>query len=470
MKPIHAVIAGGGPSAAFILAELATRDYRLPLETITILDPRTPSGGGSVHSDPSPAFRVNMRTNLHNIPGVRSFEAFLEGRSEAGYDPPRRYDLGLYTEFAAEQAIAKLRKRGCAVRRVAAKAVFMRPIGNAAGYVVGDDRGGQWPATHAVLAIGHEPPSLPQAYSSADPARVSCYTGDSRFADRIDVNDRVTVLGTGPGAIDVARYLIEEHGVEGPIRLVSRHGLLSAVQTAEGPPQSLVEEAGVIVSRLEVSPEKPPLGLLGARLRIVMRGFDFGRLLREARLADPLTQLRRDIEDAANGGPAWRLGLEAIGVYAPRLWRWMGPEQQERLMKEEDGLWMRLYYTKRHAMQRGTSLWLAARMAEGRITMGRAPGSELPVHDRLVVATGPEYRVSRSRNPLMRQMPAEGLARPHAAPSGYEIGGLRTHNFGLPEAPGVWAMGSLLRGEDFAVHGYPSLARHAKVIVAQWQQ
>ena len=467
------VIAGGGPSNAHLLNELALPEQHRTIESITIIDPKQPSAGGTVHSDPSPAFRVNMTTGRHDIPGQIGFEQCLSERGAPQWDPPRRYDLGLYTGLAAERAIAGLRERGCDVRRVVSRAVAVEPFADGR-YVVRDEQGGLWPADRVVLATGHEPPSPPEKFASDNDTRVSLYCGDSRFAERIDRDDRVTTLGSGPSAIDVARYLIEDLGTHRQVHLRSRHGLLSAVQTLVPPRAGLIEETRAIVEELERSCEAPSLERLGGSFGPLLGreepGFDFELLVREAQAADPLAQLRRDIADARQGGPAWRQVLEVIGLFAPRLWRWLGPEEQARLMRERDGLWLRLYYTKRHAMQMGTARWLEAMIADGRVTVGAA-GSDrpLPEYDRLVVATGPEYRVSRSGNPMLRQMLATGLARPHAAPSdGYEIGGLQTRGFQLTDAPGIYAMGSLVRGEDFAVHGFPALARHARAIVAQW--
>ena len=82
----------------------------------------------------------------------------------------------------------------------------------------------------------------------------------------------------------------------------------------------------------------------------------------------------------------------------------------------------------------------------------------------IVLATGTEYCVTRSENPLIRQLLETGLARPCFA-GDLEIGGLETTNLQLNGLPDVFAMGALVRGEDFAVHSFPALVRHAKSIV-----
>ncbi len=463
------VLPGGGPACVHLLAELAQTGAGRRIERVTVLDPRSPSEGGTPHSDPSPAFRVNMRNSLHDIPGYLGFEAFLTAHGGAEWNPPLRGDLGRYTAFVAEEARRRLRAQGCEVVRVEAAAVAVHKRNDR--YMVEDSLGGLTEGGRLVLATGHEPPPAPPDVVGS--RGLSFYTGDSSFARKISPSDRVGVLGTGPGAIDVARFLIEEAGVEQPVTLHSRNGLLSAVQTEHGADEEVLREMERIVRELEGAGGAVALEEVAARfggfLRSVDPAFDYEAIEREGSEGGGLALLSRDIEAARAGGPAWRLGLEAIGQYAPRIWRLIGPEQQARLLRHP--AWMRLYYTKRHAMQMGTAVWLAERMREGRIEVLRAEagGDGLRGYDRVVVATGPEYRASLTRNPLLRQMLSTGLARPCRSDDGFELGGLQTRDYQLADAPGIWAMGSLVRGEDFAVHAYPALARHARAIVAQWR-
>ncbi len=410
-----------------------------------------------------------MRLSLHSVPGQVGFEAYLSQIGASQFDPPLRSDLGRYTSHVAENAIAQLRKLGCKVHRVLASAVAVHPIGNVPGYVVRDANGGSWPATHVILATGHQPPSLPAAFAKVDPARISFYTGDTAFANRIAPNDKVLVIGTGPGGIDVARHLLQEHGVAGPIHIRSRHGLLSAVQTPDPVAPELVREVGAILTGLERSGVSPTLELLGAKLLPLLQraspGWNFQEFVERATSVDPLVQLNQDIAEAAEGGPAWRMVVEAVGSHATRIWKWLGPVQQERFMTEQNGQFQRLYYTKRHAMLAGSARWLADRLAEGSVTVG-STSAGLPAYDKIVIATGPEYRISKTTNPVIRQMLDSGLARPCHAPSG-ELGGLWTQDCQLRTAPGIFAMGSVLRSEFYAVHGYPALDLHARIILAQ---
>jgi uncharacterized NAD(P)/FAD-binding protein YdhS len=464
MDPI--VIAGGGPSTVHLLSALAGAKT-ITAPEVTIFDRRQPAEGGTPHSDPSPAFRVNMRSELHDIPGRIGFETFLKLHGGAEHDPPLRYDLGRYNRYVAEQAIKELRGRGCSVQRVAENAVALEPTGSGLWTMVGE--GGARRVGRIVLATGMEAPTLPADVPRDQPT--TYYTGDSQFAAAIRPSDRVVVLGTGPGAIDVARYLICEAGHETPVVLTSRHALLSAVQTLQPVPSELVAEIGAVVDGLERGRKPMTARQLGRFVGELMAkadpGYDYRRLRKTSNdVGGALRQLRLDIAEAAAGGPAWRLVLEAIGAQAPRLWRWIGTEEQAKFLQLS--AWYRFYYTKRHAMQMGTAVWQEAQMSSGRIVVQK--GKPFPAHDRLVVATGPEYRVNHSKSPLLKQMLAAGIGRAYCAPSSrFEIGGFETRGLQLEGSPGIWVMGALARGEDFAIHGYPALARHAAWIVDAWQ-
>ena len=139
-------------------------------------------------------------------------------------------------------------------------------------------------------------------------------------------------------------------------------------------------------------------------------------------------------------------------------------------------------------MPMGAARWLAARLAEARLRVGKLmspvtvssdgisvsldilPGGAASVrYDRFVIATGPEYRLSKSRNPLIRQMLECGLAKLCVARSSdgrdVELGGFLTSGLELVDLPRVYAMGAAVRGEYFAVHSFPALRRHARMIL-----
>jgi hypothetical protein len=135
-------------------------------------------------------------------------------------------------------------------------------------------------------------------------------------------------------------------------------------------------------------------------------------------------------------------------------------------------------------MQMPTANWLASQLALEKITVGKLGtagvvylsnryahakvdllpgGARQLTSDWVVVATGPEYRLSQSKNPLVRQLLDTRLATACRIDN-FEVGGFATTNLELDGLPGVYAMGAMVRGEDYAVHSFPALKRHAEVI------
>ncbi|HEX6369801.1 MAG TPA: FAD/NAD(P)-binding protein [Longimicrobium sp.] len=479
------VLVGGGPAAVHFLAEINHRTSlgcRLDFGSVVVVDPKIRPDGGTPHSDVSRSFRVNMATSRHNIVGLPAFTAYLTQFGGAMEDPPLRTDLGGYLGFAKQRLTDELGQAGYHIEFCRAGAEALYRTSN--GYEVALSDGRSLTANYVVLATGHAAPTIPPNVKTPDGAYVgvSVFDGGSAFAQHIEPHHNVLVMGTGPSGIDVARFLIDELHIAGRVDIVSRTGRLSAVQTDSPPPAALVEQVDEAVTRLS---HKAPVSLsavwqeLHAILSIYSSGFDPFSLRRTPTV--PLAHLAELIAHAQEGGPAWRHVVEEIGVRASDLWRLLAPAAKVEFLKE----WERDYYLARHAMQLGTARWLGAQLALGRIGVGQLksdvvvgdkviranvsflPGAPVEVrYDRLVIATGPEYRVSRTKNPIIRQMLERSLAWPGTA-DGVELGGFETTEMQVAGLPGVFAMGALVRGEDFAVHSFPALARHARLIINQ---
>ena len=458
--PYSLIIVGGGPAAIHILAEYGRQDQTDVPSSVIIIERSNRGPGGSAHSSSSKAFRVNMRTALHDIPGHVPFCDFLRLDGGTQDDPPTRFDLGRYVKHVAEEAERRLAAKGCPVRHVADIARNLTREDGA--YRIDLEVGPSVTADVVILATGNEAPVVAEWTRSEVPQ--TSYDGGTDFALNISRSDEVLVKGTGPGGIDVARYLIEDLHIQNPVHLTSRGGLLSAVQTMNPISADLEAEANHVVARIVSSGSCTFLHLVGeagAFLRRVDPGFDYERLARTPK--SPLVQLQEDIEAAQKNGPRWRLALEALAVNAPALWQVLDNAGKAEMFRNDE--WRRLYYTKRHAMQLSTALWLEQSLRGGLITVGLVK-STVPAHNRIVLATGPEYNVSKSQNPFLQKLLATGIAAPCMV-NGEEIGGFATTNFQVGDAPRLFAMGALVRGQDFAVHSFPALARHARAIVAQ---
>ncbi len=304
--------------------------------------------------------------------------------------------------------------------------------------------------------------------------RISVYDGSVSFAETIGRGDRVAIVGLGPGGIDCARHLLDCCQLSHSIDLFSRHGRISKVQWRHAPRGHHDAEIERIIQDFERQGRVTLMQVFRAfapLFRAADPVCDFATLRRIP--TDTLAVLRRDIADAQANGPAYRDVLEGIGARMPRLWRCLPLSERKRLPRRL----LRLFYVFRHAMPIETAGWLADRLDAGILRVGRLmqpisirlrrfeasllllPGGRtVATYDQLVIATGPEWRLTEGRSPLIQQMLSEGwgVADP--------FGGFETGNFELTTVENVFAIGGLVRGEDFAVHSVPALVRHSRAI------
>jgi uncharacterized NAD(P)/FAD-binding protein YdhS len=230
-----------GRAAAYvhlIAAEsLAVRQNNAkPPNSIATIDIRPHGMGGSAHSDHSRCFRTNMRLGLHDIPGAIPLVDYIRLCGNSLDETQPRSVLAGYLSTFEHCAVTHLESVGCHVKHLTGRAASLDLTGNGYQIRLADGRAVQ--ANTVVLATGTEAPSIPDRLPSNAP--VTEYDGGSRFARSVSSADKVMVLGLGPGAIDVARYLVEELNIEAPVCLRSRKGLLSSVQTVE-PPRSRMD-------------------------------------------------------------------------------------------------------------------------------------------------------------------------------------------------------------------------------------
>ncbi|MFN9431770.1 MAG: FAD/NAD(P)-binding protein [Acidobacteriota bacterium] len=480
------LVVGGASAAIHLLARLAERartNRRVNFENIVVIDKAVHPEGGSPHSDPSPSLRVNMRTELHDIPGQLPFREFLSRYGGAEADPPLRADLGRYGAHVKAEAVRQLTEAGVEV--TFRREEVTRLDGNLVdGFVAGCCTGRKIRGSAAILASGNPPPQLPRnvQVELSGAWRVSCYNGSTEFARWIRPHEPVVVVGTGPSGIDIARHLIEVERHEAPIYLISRTGKLSAVQLASPAPPELEEELRDVLAYLRRG-RITRLDLLRQCFSPVVCAFDpdFDLAALAITPPDAVADLAVKIEKAAQNEPRWRQAVDAFGLLAPEIWRAL--DEYAKLEFAKDRSLVRAYYTNRHAMQPATARWVLEAMKAGQVRVGSVGEGVIRVNDRgvtgsltllpggpvdiraghLVVATGPQYELSKSSNPLIRQLLDEGRAKAYQI-GDLEIGGFLTQGLELAGMPGVYAMGALVRGEDYAVHSFPALRRHARII------
>lgn len=247
-------------------------------------------------------------------------------------------------------------------------------------------------ADAVVLATGHDP-KPPRQDGVADAWTPGALDGVGR-------DDEVIVIGTGLTMIDTVLSL-DSRGHRGPIRAISRRGLLSAVHAA-------------------VEPRPIPASAI-----------PFG-----APLSQLLHCLRRHAADAAASGADWRSTVDALRPHTRRLWQAMSTDQRRRFLRHARAWWD----VHRHRMAPAIARRIEALRETGRLeivtgrVLGAAPGpdgTELRVRlrgaqadtrlvaRRVIDATGLPCGPFASPNPVIAHLVEDGHARP--APLGFGL-------------------------------------------------
>jgi uncharacterized NAD(P)/FAD-binding protein YdhS len=146
-------------------------------------------------------------------------------------------------------------------------------------------------------------------------------------------------------------------------------------------------------------------------------------------------------------------------------------------MKSYEGTW-RVY---RHAIPLGTAKWMREMLQSGQLRIGRLidlqagmgqvyaaihyrpGGREEARFDRLVDATGPNYFVETSRNPLVMNILKNRFAAAH--PFGGFVVDVDTLRLQGHEC--AFVLGALTRGEVFYTNAFPPIIDQARRIVVQ---
>ncbi len=474
-------VIGGGPAGICMLHAFSEHAKDYAGARFIVLDPRDEPYGGAAHSSDCASLRVNMRVELHTLRGSTPFPEYCKSLGWPDRKLPARWLLARYLESVFHHAKARLELAGGKVERIQAEATAIARNGE--GYTISTRSGQMFDCEFIVLATGNPPPRMPAiAGRSEDPLSnggISLYTGSPDFARDIRPGSRILVLGTGPGAVDVARYCVENIPTPFPVDMVSRGGRLSKVQTVNASSNRFDARMDGMVREFERR-GTVTLREIASRFLPLFYEADPGLDL-NAQLStptDPISCLRADIVAARRNGPKYREVLDSAGKCMPRIWGCLPDEEKKRFATEFE----RLFYVQRHAMPVEAGVWIVSAAARGKIRVGRIskdgltedgtcmgqrgflgrvafPGQEFEQshYDHVAVATGPDYDLRQSRSELIRQILRDGIGT--ADP----CGGFATRGFELRESRNVFATGAGVRGEYFSTHAIPALEEHARV-------
>jgi uncharacterized NAD(P)/FAD-binding protein YdhS len=407
---MRVAVVGGGYSGTMAAVEAARA---LPAAEVILVEKSGRFAAGAAYSTTSPSHLLNVR--------ARSMSAFAD---EPGHfvDWVEREGLGGWDTFARRRDYHRYLAGildGSPVRRVAGEAVAAEgaELALASGdrlafdalVMAGGNYGGRLPAR---LSLPHvDDPWSPDGAAAV--ARLAGADGD------------LLLVGTGLTMVDVALSL-EDSGFAGRMLAVSRRGLVP--RPHEEPPSPPLED-------------EPP-ARLGALVRHVRRG------------------------------RPWRAAVDSLRPHSAALWQGLSEAEQRRFLRHLRPWWdvhrhriappvARRIEALRASGRLEVAAGRIAREAGGEVTIARRGGGEIRrAFAAAINCTGPEGRIDRIGDPLVRQMIEAGRARPDRLGLGLEVD-RRSRLVGADGAPSprLFAVGPLTKGAFWEIVAVPDI-RH----------
>jgi uncharacterized NAD(P)/FAD-binding protein YdhS len=305
------------------------------------------------------------------------------------------------------------------------------------------------PAHRVILALGN-PPSAVHPWARGLLQHAGYFHDPWSVPQSFRAAHSVLIVGTGLTMVDVALALSLEGGQVPLVRAISRHGLLPLGQTIFRP--KAVQGAGELLLSEAASIRR----VLGASRR-----------------------LAREVEGL---GGDWREVVTFIRHLAPDLWKRFADPERRRFLRHLQSYWdvhrhrvpARMEARIQHMRESGRLKVYAGRIQELvpegdelRVVWRRRGGRENESFavNAVINATGPDYTIRRSADPLFRALRAEGLICEDALNLG-----LRTGRWGAclsPEgAPSrhLFYLGPMLRADHWEATAAPELRAHAEAL------
>jgi len=445
-------VVGAGFSGAMLAVHLA-RQAVGRLE-IVMIDRNGSRGRGLAYSAENPNHLLNVRVdNMSAFPDQPGhFRDWLERRrgSADALAFVSRGVYGAYLEDVFSTALACAGGRVSITQRTAS-CIDLRHDG---AWTLALSGGTLLRADAVALCLGNFPPRLPAAVEAAvgGDERVIADPWNSKSFSRIKSNDRVIVIGSGLTMADVAVQL-QDQGHEGPILVVSRHGLQPNVHAKTDSWPEFVD------------PARPPASAL-ALLRLV----------------------RSETAKAQTKGVDWRAVIDSMRPLLIPVWRTLPLTEQKRALRHLRPYWD----VHRHRIAPEVDARLQGLRASGRLRLlagslvvARAKPEAVEIEirrrggdaietlraDWLINCTGPATAFDRISDPLVRALLGRGTATPDAVRLGLAV----TPDCNVIDASGrpherLYATGPLTRGAFWEMLAVPELRRQAPVVARRLLQ
>ena len=437
------LIIGAGFSGVAAALHLA----RAGADAITLVGRAGSFGRGVAYGTADPAHLLNVPAARMGVyaDDAAGFLDWLHARGEP--HPPgafvRRALYGAYLD-ACLAARPEL-------RRVHGEAVGAERIADRWRVRLAD--GATHDADALVLATGNYPPArvpgLPAALDTA-PAYVADPWAPGAL-DRLPDSGRALLLGTGLTMVDVAVSLAAARPALA-LTAVSRHGLLPRAHRDDDAPAAA--DASAFAAAL---PAGVPARVLLHEWRAWLR---------------------------AHAGVDWRDAIDALRPRSAEFWRAWPLEERRRFVRHLRAIWD----VHRHRIAPQVARRIDAAIASGRLAVhaGRVRvvgagtdglDAEIALRggtgrldgrwDAVVNCTGPDTRLERLPDPLLRGLAAAGWVRPDPLGLGLAVDDdgralMRTGG----TAPGLYYIGPLLRGDAWEATAVPELRTRAARLAA----
>ncbi|HXH53394.1 MAG TPA: FAD/NAD(P)-binding protein [Sphingomicrobium sp.] len=413
-------IVGGGFSGTIAAAQLARRG----IDSV-LIEGGGRAGLGTAFSTTEPAHLLNVRAaSMSAWPDDPDhFVRFLDGQSPADFAERRsfgRYLRSILDEAVASKLVTLIDQRAVGAGR------------DTRSWTVELANGDTLAASALVLAIGNQPPGPLGAAAAADSPRFinNPWGPEARAAVEAAAADGgdVLIIGTGLTMVDMVLSL-DEAGHQGRIVALSRRGQIPRAH------------ADTSAAQIEVG--EVPTGSVSALWRWLRR---------------------------RSGDLGWRSAVDGLRPHSHVLWQSLPVAEQRRFIRHARPWWD----VHRHRIAPQVAERIRALVADGRLELvaGRISATDA-VEDGLEVTirrrgagtgqarkfayafncTGPLGTIGRTRDPLLRQLIEDGLARPNELGIGLEI----DENSRVAGGQMLWALGPLTKGRFWEIVAVPDI-------------
>jgi uncharacterized NAD(P)/FAD-binding protein YdhS len=421
-------IVGGGFSGTMVAAQLARKGI-----DAVLIEKAGRAGQGIAYSTREPAHVLNVRAEVMSAwaDDLEHFVRVAEAEGGSRKDFVQRRQFGRYLKERLDEAVA-----GGRLRLIEREAIEARP--NGAGWTVAVDGGELIEASGLVLAIGNQPPE-PMPFGRDSKRVINNPWGAEALAAVEELaasHEDVLLVGTGLTMVDAVLSL-DAAGHRGRIVALSRRGLIPRGHVNDMVPAP-VEAADV------------PLGNVRTLWRwLRRRGAEVG----------------------------WRSAVDSLRPHTHLIWKNLPLGEKKRFSRHARPWWD----VHRHRIAPEVAERLHQLIQEGRleIVAGRIQSveeAEGALHvtyrrrgsDRIsegrfafmINCTGPLGTISRTSDPMLRQMLGDGLVRPDELGIALDVDE-RSRVAGSERA---WAMGPMTKGRYWEIIAVPDIRGQAAAV------